>query len=78
LLQTRYAEDGDGLPPDLFPVFVTVLKAKLPGAAALQAEAAQLTMAVARTCGRAAENVHVIYQPAGAGRVAFGGEIVAE
>ncbi|HLF04269.1 MAG TPA: hypothetical protein VI855_03540 [Dehalococcoidia bacterium] len=77
VLRTRYAENGGNLPEDFYPVFVTVLKAKLPSPKAMQTEVASLTEAVAQTCGRPQENVHVIYEPEAAGRVAFGGKIVS-
>jgi phenylpyruvate tautomerase PptA (4-oxalocrotonate tautomerase family) len=77
ILRMRYAENGGNLPGDFYPVFVKVLKAKLPSPAAMQTEVAGLTSAVAQTCGRPQENVHIIYEPEGAGRVAFGGDIVS-
>ena len=69
-----YAENGV---PDLAvaPVFVRILKHD--GAAAIDAEAAALARAVATACGRSVENVHVIYEPPGAGRVAFGGHLAS-
>jgi phenylpyruvate tautomerase PptA (4-oxalocrotonate tautomerase family) len=73
----QYAEDGGGPPAGVHPVFVTVLKARWPERDQLAAEVAQLTAAVAQVCGRPAENVHVAYLPEGAGRVAFGGRLVA-
>lgn len=71
----QYAEDG-GPAEEIAPVFVSVLKARLPPAEALPAEAARLAEAIAAVCGRPAENVHIIYEPAGAGRVAFGGRLL--
>ena len=71
----HYAENG-GPPEGVYPVFVSVLKAKLPTAAELQTEIASLTAAVAQVCARPPENVHVIYLPEGSGRVAFGGKQV--
>ena len=62
---------------ELFPVFVSVLKAALPALPVLQAEAAQLAAAVAQVCNRPQENVHILYQPEGTGRVAFGGELLS-
>ena len=70
-----YAENG-GVEPGVAPVFVRVLLrdgAPREGAAE---QAAALTAAVARCCGRPPENVHLFYQPAAAGRVAFGGRLV--
>lgn len=72
-----YAENGTEPDAGVHPVFVTVLKAQVPVPAALQAEITALTQAVAEACDRSPENVHVLYLPAGAGRVAFGGRLVS-
>jgi phenylpyruvate tautomerase PptA (4-oxalocrotonate tautomerase family) len=72
-----YAENGTEPDAGVHPVFVTVLKARLPEPAALQVEVTALTQVIAAACGRPPENVHVLYQPAGAGRVAFGGRLVS-
>ena len=61
---------------EISPVFVSVLKAKSPAPELLQIEVTELTEAVAQICGRPEENVHVIYLPEGAGRVAFGGKLL--
>ena len=61
---------------DICPVFVSVLKAKLPSPDLLQVEVAKLTAAVAQICGRPQENIHIIYLPEGMGRVAFGGKMI--
>jgi hypothetical protein len=71
-----YAENGGGPPAGVYPVFVNVLKSVLPRGEALQAEVDALTGVVARLCGRSAQNVHIIYLPEAAGRVAFGGRLV--
>jgi phenylpyruvate tautomerase PptA (4-oxalocrotonate tautomerase family) len=70
-----YAENG-GEAATIHPVFVTVLKSIVPAAAELQAEIRQLSAAIAQACDRAEENVHIMYQPGGGGRVAFGGKLV--
>jgi len=72
---TGYAENGD-MPGNVYPVFVTVLRARVPEGSALENEVAQLTEVIAKVLNRPAENVHVFYQPDGAGRVAFGGRLV--
>jgi phenylpyruvate tautomerase PptA (4-oxalocrotonate tautomerase family) len=72
----HYAENGGGPPHEVFPVFVSVLKARLPAPDALRAEVARLATAIAEATGRPAENIHIVYLPEGAGRVAFGGELV--
>lgn len=71
-----YAEDGGGPPAGVRPVFVSVLKARRPAADALAEEAARLAAALAAACGRPVENVHILYEPDAAGRIAFGGELV--
>lgn len=71
----NYAENiaaSDGI----FPVFVWILKARLPSADLLQVEVTQLTSVIAQACNRPQENVHIIYLPEGAGRVAFGGKVL--
>jgi phenylpyruvate tautomerase PptA (4-oxalocrotonate tautomerase family) len=71
----HYAENGSA-PADVFPVFVSVLKAHPPVGENLDREIQALTATVAEACGRAPERVHLIYAPAAAGRVAFGGRLV--
>lgn len=70
-----YAENG-GKQAEVYPVFVSVLKASLPAAAEMQREIDAIVEAVARICKRESTFVHVIYQPEGKGRVAFGGKVV--
>lgn len=72
-----YAENADGPSADEHPVFVSVLKRKRPSPPEMQQEVDRITTAVADLCGRQPGSVHVIYLPDGAGRVAFGGRIVA-
>jgi phenylpyruvate tautomerase PptA (4-oxalocrotonate tautomerase family) len=71
----RYAENA-GAEPGVAPVFVRVLLRDGPPRENAAEQAAALTGAVARCCGRPPENVHLFYQPAAAGRVAFGGRLV--
>lgn len=73
---TAYAENHAELSNDGLPVFVTVLHAHLPARDALIAELRAVTRAVAAWAGRPAENVHVQYAPAAAGRQAFGGGLI--
>ena len=74
----HYAENQTGHPTDMYPVFVSVLKARLPPLDERQREVARLTEAVARACQRPSENVHILYLPEGSGRMAFGGRIVQD
>jgi phenylpyruvate tautomerase PptA (4-oxalocrotonate tautomerase family) len=71
-----YAENG--VPPHLtpHPVFVSVLHAHPPEGEARKAEIHAITAAVAACTGRDIEAIHVAYAPAGAGRMAFGGNLV--
>ena len=71
-----YAENRTDVGPSELPVFVTVLLATLPPPAELASHCRVLTQAVAAAVGRPADRVHVQYAPAGAGRQAFGGELV--
>ncbi len=72
----RHAENG-GAEPGVAPVFVRVLLKDGPPRDGLADQVAALTRAVAASCGRPAENVHLVYEPAAAGRVAFGGNLVS-
>jgi len=60
----------------VFPVIVSVLKAQTPSLESLQAEVTKLTAIIAQICNRPPENIHIIYLPEGAGRVAFGGKVL--
>lgn len=71
----HYAENG-GKEEGVYPIFVSVLKSKLPHPDEMQKEVDAITGAVATTCNRSASLVHIIYLPEGKGRVAFGGKIV--
>ena len=76
LSSSQYAESG-GTPEEVYPVFVSVLKSKLPLPEEMQVEVDGLTAVIAQTCQRPKENIHVLYLPEGRGRIAFGGEIVS-
>lgn len=71
-----YAENEAAVAANDRPVFVTVTRRHVPAAPALAEEIGALTRAVAELVGRPAEHVHVTYEPAAAGRAAFGGEVV--
>ena len=76
LTHDHYAENG-GMPDGVFPIFVSVLKSILPTSEEMQKEVEMITGAVAQIFGRPSGNVHIIYQPDGRGRVAFGGKLVS-
>ena len=71
-----YAENSAPLEGLELPVFVTVMHSHLPEGEALAIEVQAITAAVAKCIGRSNEGVHVQYEPAGAGRQAFGGKLV--
>ena len=75
LLPEQYAEN-DEPQGSIFPVFVSILKSTLPPPDKIQQEVDKLTHATAQICGRPTENVHVMYEPEGKGRVSFGGKMV--
>lgn len=68
----HYAESG-GAPADVEPVLVTILMGRRPGTDRLPGVVSQLTTTVADATGRPAEHVHLVFEPDGIGRVAFGG-----
>ena len=74
--RAAYAENGTLLSDAELPVFATVLHAHPPLGAALEAEVAALTLALADALRRPADRVHVQYAPAAAARQAFGGTLV--
>jgi phenylpyruvate tautomerase PptA (4-oxalocrotonate tautomerase family) len=74
LAEEHYAESGGAL-TDIHPVFVSILKSALPAPEQMQIEIEAVADAVARLCDRPRENVHVLYEPEGRGRVAFGGRL---
>jgi hypothetical protein len=75
LARPYYAENATSEPDGWNAVFVTVLKAHLPAGDDLEAEIRALTEAIARLCRRSPDNVHILYQPEAAGRIAFGGRL---
>lgn len=75
IARENYAENYSQL-QDIYPVFISILKATLPSTDILQVEVTKLTAAVAKVCGRPEENVHIVYLPEGTGRVAFGGRLL--
>jgi phenylpyruvate tautomerase PptA (4-oxalocrotonate tautomerase family) len=70
---SQYAENDAPTP---HPVFVTVTASAPPVGAELHERIGQIVDAVARITRRPRENVHVEFQPAARGRIAFGGRLV--
>lgn len=68
-----YAESHEG--PHT-PVFVSVLSLSFREGELMAATMCRIATAVAGAVGRPLENVHVVYEPAARGRLAFGGEMV--
>ena len=58
-----------------FPAFVHVVRMQLPDTLVLIAEAARLAEMAGRALNRPPDNVHIIFEPSGGGRVAFGGRL---
>lgn len=75
LAAADYAENGGIDPEDAPPLFVSLLLAEPPEGEARAAQAAALAEALAAAAGRPTDRVHLLYEPAGRGRVAFGGRI---
>lgn len=70
-----YAENAGGPPEGAEPVFVSVLRADVPGDNQLAEQVSRLTQAIGEACGRPVDNVHIIFEPPAAGRIAFGGKL---
>jgi phenylpyruvate tautomerase PptA (4-oxalocrotonate tautomerase family) len=75
---SAYAEDSSPPGEGIFPVFASVLKARLGPIEKLKEEAMRLSKAIATVCQRPPENVHILYEPEGMGRIAFGGHLMME
>ncbi len=73
LLAEHYAENGTPAPA---PVFVTITASAPPEGAQLRERIDRIVEVVARLTDRPRENVHVEFQPAAKGRIAFGGRLV--
>lgn len=72
----RYGESGGPLDDEIRPVFVTVTTRRVRESVGLAVEARSIARTVATLTGRPEENVHIIYAPDAAGRVAFGGTLI--
>lgn len=75
LAADHYAENG-GLEEGVLPVFVTVLERNPPTGPDLVDRIRRITTGVAAVTGRDPDHVHVLYDAAAAGRLAFGGRLV--
>ena len=72
----QYAENRAQPGGETRPTLVHVLKYRLPPGEHLAREARDLARIVAKRLQRPEENTHIIFEPDGKGRVAFGGELV--
>jgi hypothetical protein len=72
----QYAENQETLCDDARPTLVHVLKYKMPDQERLALEAKELARIVADLLRRHERDIHIIYEPDGKGRVAFGGLLV--
>jgi phenylpyruvate tautomerase PptA (4-oxalocrotonate tautomerase family) len=73
LSSANYAENRANAPE---PAFVTIIASSPPTGEVLHRRVAQITQAVARHTHRPPELVHVLFEPAARGRIAFGGRLV--
>jgi hypothetical protein len=73
---SQYAENESSVSEPELPIFVTVMHAKSPSGKALEEEAMAVAQAVAEVVAKGRTQVHVEYAPSGAGRIAFGGNLV--
>ena len=72
----QYAENGETPGDDVRPTLVYVLKYEVPGEDRLAQEAKALARIVANVLRRPERDTHIVYEPDGKGRVAFGGRLV--
>jgi phenylpyruvate tautomerase PptA (4-oxalocrotonate tautomerase family) len=75
LAPQQYAENQNNS-KDVNPVFVSVLLRKLPENLELERISRSLGEVIGQISHRRPENIHVVFLPEGAGRVAFGGKLV--
>lgn len=73
---SQYAENGLFPKSTPHPIWVRVLKYANSSPSARKREGQALTLALAKACKWKPEHVHVVYEPPGKGRVAFGGKLV--
>ncbi len=71
----HYAENGG---TGARPVFVSVLLADALPRETRALKARELADVVGAACNRAADRVHVLFEPSARGRIAFGGELLGD
>jgi phenylpyruvate tautomerase PptA (4-oxalocrotonate tautomerase family) len=75
LTADRYAENATPAQATPRPAFVRLLQAAPADPAHRADQAAALTAALAPALGRDPAEVHLLFEPAAAGRIAFGGRL---
>ena len=70
----QYAENNSQI--RFSPVFVSVLLRTLPEIAERERLAQKLSEMIAKEVNRSSENIHILFLPEGAGRIAFGGRLI--
>lgn len=75
LPKSSYAQSGVDAAQTPEPVFVQLLRSRLPGADQLEADLVAVTQAVAACLGKLEQDVHVEFMPHGLGRIALGGRV---
>lgn len=76
LPKEQYSENGGGPPGGSYPVIISLIQADPPDGEALKLQVSKLTDAIAAAIGRSKANIHIVIEPAAAGRIAFGGNLV--
>jgi len=76
LHSSNYAENQVTLTASIRPVMVEIIHSRLPAESELAIQAATVCELVASHLERPEENVHILYQPNAAGRIAFGGKLI--
>ena len=74
--RSSYAENGSTIPDKMAPIFISVLLGELPETAQLEQLSANMAAAVAAVSKRKKSEVHIVFEPAGVGRVSFAGNLM--
>lgn len=72
----NYAENDVNKHNTPSPIFVSILKRKIPSNIRIHQEIDKLSTLIANVYNRKIENVHLIYEPSAEGRIAFGGKLL--
>lgn len=74
--RSNYAENETVIDDSVKPTFVSILLRSLPSEKVLEELSQKISKDVAEILSRPLENTHVLFEPEGFGRVAFGGNLV--